>query len=63
MRGNREEKWTRGGGALHGRGGPLREQEEVAVQQQGLCNNQLVNKRQTGGEASEDGVRQGIERT
>ncbi len=48
-RGNQEEKWTRGGSSLQGRGGISREQEEVAAWQQGQCNNQLTNKRQIEG--------------
>jgi hypothetical protein len=59
-RGNQEEKWTRGGGALQGRGGASRDPEEAAVGQQGLRNNQLANKRQTGGEVSADRVWQSI---
>ncbi len=62
-RGLWEEKWTRGGGALQGRGIASREQEKVAVQQQGQCDNQLENKRQTGGEVSLDRVGGSIKRT
>jgi hypothetical protein len=58
-----EEKWTRGGGTLQGKGGALREQEKVTAQQQGQCNNQLANKRQTVLEASTDGRQRSVERT
>jgi hypothetical protein len=52
---NKEEKWTRGNGTLQGGGSALREQEEVAVQQQRQRDNQhLLNKRQMEGKASAD---------
>jgi hypothetical protein len=47
-RGNQAEKWTRGGSTAQDRGTVLREQEEVAAQQQWQCDNQLANKSQTG---------------
>jgi hypothetical protein len=72
-RGKQEERrqQTRGGGALHGGGGSLgggdgmlRGQEAAAAaQQQGQCNNQLANKRLTGGRASTDKRRQIVQRT
>jgi hypothetical protein len=42
--------------------GALREQEEAVEQEQGQHDNQLANKRQTGGEASADRRRQSVKR-
>jgi hypothetical protein len=61
-RGNQEEKWTRGGSTLQGRGVASRGQEEAIALQQARCDNQQANKRQTGGEASADKRRQSVER-
>jgi hypothetical protein len=55
--------YDRGGGASRGGGSASRDQEEAAAQQQGLRDNQLANKRQTGEETSADWVRRSIEKT
>jgi hypothetical protein len=63
MRGNREEKWIRGNGVSQGRDGTLRGWEEAALQQWGGRDNQQVNTRQTGGEASPDKRRWSVKRS